>query len=151
MLLVDKLQISTGGGRGATEKTRPKSLPILYQYHVWWKSMGGRRPPVPTAVAHGCWSLVVNHQLFIFSSNCFCVSYDGWWFAKKNTKFYQYFTLYTIQAMYFAMAKNTIRVRSNIRWRFEEGEGLLISSDCVIWGRGLWPNRHITFIVAEKV
>jgi len=28
---------------------------------------------------------------------------------------------------------------------------LLKPSECSHMGRGLWPNRHITFIVAEKV
>jgi len=32
----------------------------------------------------------------------------------------------------------------------EGGRGLFNRQSTVIWGKGVWPNHHITFIVARK-
>jgi len=42
-----------------------------------------------------------------------------------------------------------IRERSNITWRFRR-RGCSNRQSFVIWGRGICPNRHITFIAVEK-
>jgi len=45
---------------------------------------------------------------------------------------------------------NKIHIREvQIPYDASEG-GLLKPSECVIWGVGFWPNRHITFIVVKK-